>query len=323
MGSMLRVAVVALAVVAAGCGQKTKDLVDEAKMRLISKDYEGALAKYDEALKSDPSSYDALWGKAQALGNHGAFAQEQELLQKILANPDLVKKYGANVKEALDRSYRTAAVNLPKEAEAFLKKALELDPKSAAKSQLADLYKAQAEKAMRSDSPTRYADAKAAYEKILTLDVSKSKKREAGNQADLAGFLDFKGKFQADVDAKKGEFEKAGQYDAANGRFVVEATADAAGAPKDEGFEANAEKAALAAARNLLSDIAWKLHGQARADQNPLPFEDTDVTVDSKGWAKPNKSFRVKASAPLDAVTFQVYRLRNPRAAETPEPEKK
>jgi tetratricopeptide (TPR) repeat protein len=320
MGSMLRVAVVALAVVAAGCGQKTKDLVDEAKMRLISKDYEGALAKYDEALKSDPSSYDALWGKAQALGNHGAFAQEQELLQKILANPDLAKKYGANVKEALDRSFRTAATNLPKEAEGFLKKAIELDPGSAAKSQLATLYMDQGEKAVKAG---KFGDAKTAYDKVAGLDVGKKRKREAANQADLAGFLDFKGKFQSDVDAKKGEFEKAGQYDAANGRFVVEATADAAGAPKDEGFEANAEKAALAAALNLLSDIAWKLHGQARADQNPLPFEDTDVTVDSKGWAKPNKSFRVKASAPIDAVTFQVYRLRNPRAAEAPEPEKK
>lgn len=320
MGSMLRVAVVALAVVAAGCGQKTKDLVDEAKMRLISKDYEGALAKYDEALKSDPSSYDALWGKAQALGNHGAFAQEQELLQKILANPDLAKKYGANVKEALDRSYRTAATNLPKEAEAYLKKAIELDPGSAAKSQLATLYMDQGEKAVKGG---KYGEAKAAYDKIATLDVGKKRKREAANQADLAGFLDFKGTFQGDFDKAKGEFEKAGTLDTANGRFVVEATADAAGTPKDEGFEANAEKAALAAARNLLSDIAWKIHGQARADQNPLPFEDTDVTVDSKGWAKPNKSFRVKASAPIDAVTFQVYRLRNPRAPEAPEPEKK
>lgn len=320
MRALLRVAVVALAFSAAGCGQKTKDLVDEAKMRLITKDYEGALDKYKQALKIDPSSYDALWGLAQAKGNHGEFAEEQEMLLKILANPDLAKKYGANVKEALDKSYRTAATNLPKEAEGFLTKAIAANPESAAKSQLAALYMEQGDKAVKS---SRFADAKTAYAKVAGLDVGKKRKREAANQADLAGFLDFKGTFQGDFDKAKAEFEKAGTLDAASGRFVVERAVDATGGPKDEGFEANAEKAALVATQSALADIVWKLHGQARPDQNPLPFEDTDVTVDSKGWAKPNKSYRVKASAPIDAVTFQVYRLRNPRAPEAAEPEKK
>jgi len=290
--------------------------VDEAKMRLIAKDYEGALAKYDEALKRDAKSYDALWGKAQALGNHGNFKEEQALLEQILKEPELEKKYGANVREALDRSYRTAATNIPKEAEEYLKKAIALDPKSAAKSQLADLFMGQAERATKAGN---HADAKIAYDKIAGLDVSKKRKREAANQADLSGFLAFKGPFQAEIDKAKGDFEKAGTLDAANGRFVVEVSADASGDAKAADFEANAEKAAVLLAKNALSDIAWKLHGQPRQGAEPLPFDDTDVTIDSKGWSKPNKTYRVKASAPFDAVTFQVYRLRNPRAPEAPE----
>ena len=153
--------------------------------------------------------------------------------------------------------------------------------------------------------------------------MGKKLKRDAGNQADLAGFLDFKGKFAPDFDKAKEAFIKDGTLDAANGRFVVEATADAPGSPKDKDFEANAEKAAVAAARNTLTDIVYKLHGTARPDQNPAPFEDTDLTTDTKSWAKPNKTYKVKVSAPIDAVTFQVYRVRNPRAAEAAEPEKK
>ncbi len=295
-----------------GCGHSADDLVGEAKMRLVARDFEGALAKYDEALKADAKNYNALWGKAQALGNHGNFPEQQKIYEGILDDAGLKEKYGKTVAEALDLSYRTAAANFPKEAEVFLKKAIARNPKTTAKSQLARVFMEQGERGVKAGD---FVGAKAQYDLVAGLDVAKKLKREAADQADVVGFLAFRGEFQPDLDKQKPELIKGGQLDAGGSRFVVEATADVVGGPKDEGFEANSQKAADAAARKVLSELTYKIAGAPGPKDALLAFEETDFTVDSKGLSKGNRSYAIKLSVPVDAVVFQIYRLRFPVAA--------
>jgi hypothetical protein len=301
----------ALAVPFAGCQTSPDDLVNEGRGLVAARQYDQALAKFDEALKAQPDSYEALWGKATVYEQQGKFGDQAEILKKVLAKKEYADKYGQVVRQALETSYFRQAEQAPSDdrKEELLRKAIELNERSGANVTLAKLLMARGDNATKRDDP---AAAEAAYKGVQALHVAKKVKKEAQTKAELAGFMVFKRNAQARFDATLKELATAGQYDATGEKFIVEGVADAPGSPKDDAFEANAEAAARNAARTLMDDLTWKVAGKPRpADGGKLSFDEALWTVEEKGWVKKNKSYRARISLPRDAVLFKIYEIEN------------
>ena len=66
----------------AGCESGDGAVIAEGRKALRANDYAAAHAKFDEALKADPESYDALWGKAEAFRGEAKLSDQQKVLEK-------------------------------------------------------------------------------------------------------------------------------------------------------------------------------------------------------------------------------------------------
>ncbi len=72
----------------AGCNQSGRSLNHKAIMQMQDKDYAGALATYEEALKLEPDSKVLLFGKAEALYFLERYDEALPLLEDFLVKAD-------------------------------------------------------------------------------------------------------------------------------------------------------------------------------------------------------------------------------------------
>ena len=87
----LRIAILmcmAILFVSAGCNQSGRSLNHKAMMQMQDKDYAGALATYEEALKLEPDSKVLLFGKAKALYFLDRYDEALPLFEDFIVKAD-------------------------------------------------------------------------------------------------------------------------------------------------------------------------------------------------------------------------------------------
>jgi tetratricopeptide (TPR) repeat protein len=79
-----------------GC-DKGEDHILEGRKAVKAGNFEKGIEHFDNALKANPSSYDAMWGKADAYRRDNNLVKQAEVLEQISANKDMIEKFAAVV----------------------------------------------------------------------------------------------------------------------------------------------------------------------------------------------------------------------------------
>ncbi|MCA9546900.1 MAG: tetratricopeptide repeat protein, partial [Myxococcales bacterium] len=244
---MMRSAILRLALGAAlvgtaltGCGDN-KNTIAKARRFAQQGNYAEAHKAFDEALAADANDYNALWGKADTYRREGNLAKQAEVLEKVVAQEELMKSYAGVIKPALEENYRKQAEQKMADAaaaEGFLRKAIELNKKSEANQTLANLLYKEAKEA---HGKKDLAKALEYYGKALDLRMPRALRNKIKMQQEVAEFLKFKQDFEPTWQAAKPKLIEAGQYDEKTDTVFVTAEVEVDGKVGDEGYEQNAE----------------------------------------------------------------------------------
>ncbi|MEZ4463900.1 MAG: tetratricopeptide repeat protein [bacterium] len=311
------------------CGGGGDDHILEGRKAVKVGNYEQAIKHFDDALKSNPKSYDALWGKADTYRRDNNLKGQAEMLEVIAADADMMEKFAAVVRPALETNYRKQAQALAdgdEAKEALLRKAIDQNKKSDANATLAALLSKKGDTLL---GEKKFADAAKAYKAAIELRIPRKQRSQLQGKTEIAEFKAFVLDFMPRFDAVKGELTQAGAYDEKTHTFFVEAEVEVEGTPKDEGYEQNAERDGLVAVTEALNVLSWKVAGKERPEGASVGYSEAVVTIVDKGLTdKKPVTYKFRVSLPQDAVFEQVQRIdrgdfRKPGdapAAEAPRP---
>lgn len=300
----------ACAVGMAGC-DGGPDHITEGARAAKANDWEKALKHFDDALKAEPNSYRAMWGKADVYRRDNNLAKEAEMLEAISQNKEHMERYRGVVNPALETNYikrSQALADTDAKKFEFLDKAIKINKKSEANSALATLL------SKRGDAALQKGDFKAAaadYNKAIKLRIARKLRKRLKGKASIAEFKGFITDFQPRFEKVRKELEEAKIYDDKTKTFFVEAGAEVEGKPGDEGYEAAAEKSGLAAVTVALNDLTWKVAGKPRPEGASVDYSASLVSIVDKGFAPKKKKkdptiYRFRISVPADAVFEKV-----------------
>jgi tetratricopeptide (TPR) repeat protein len=308
----------------AGCESGDGAVIAEGRKALRANDYVAAHAKFDEALKADPESYDALWGKAEAFRGEAKLGDQQKVLEKIMSIPKLAETYAGVVKPALEDNYRKQAETImgtsPEQAEAFLRKAIDLNKKSEANITLAELLSRSGDALLKK---AKYKEAAEKFDEALKLRIARKMRGQITGKKEIADFMAFKAELMPRFEKVKGDLVEAKVYDDKTKTFFVTAEAVIEGSPKDdEKFEANAERAGLVAVTQALNDLSWKVAGKERPEGASVAYSKDVVSVVAKSLDKRGKEhvFTYRVSLPADAVFEKVLEIDQDKFEKAPPP---
>ncbi len=321
---MLRTLLAALlALGLCACEPTADEFIATGRQMITQKNFDGALAQFDQALALDGKNYGALWGKTVALQSQGKLPEQAELLEKILEMPEHQGRAKV-LKDALEINYRKQAelveFNEPALFEQFLRKAIAINPKSPCNEQLSNLLITRGEQTFKAG---KHAEAIAAFEEAKKLRITKKVRAELDSKIEIASFQDFKRSFtERRFNAIRGEFIEKGLYDPKRQVFTVESQVEVDGKESDEGYETEAESKALRAVTSALYDLTWEVSGKPRPDDANLAYDTAQVRILDKGFVetKPRKpkQFRFKIEIPEDALFLQVGRIEDGKIKVTP-----
>lgn len=308
-----------------GC-DKGGDAIAQGRRATKNQDYAQALKHFDEALKADPDSYDALWGKADVYRRDSNLAEQSKTLEQLLKVKGLDDKRRRSVVEpALELNYRKqaeAAIAADSgKAEEFLRKAIELRKKSEANASLADLLMKKGDAAL---GKAEFDEAKKLYDEAIGLRISRKMRSRLKGKAEIAEFMAFKKGFMPRFEQVKADLIKEEVFNEKGKAFVVTGEAEVEGKPGDEDYEKNAERAGLVAVTNALSDLSWRVAGKPRPENARVEYSAAHVDVLKKGFTdkKKPRTFAYVVAVPQDAVFEKVLDIDNGKfitAAPTPE----
>ncbi len=291
--------------------------------------YAEALKHFDEALKANPADFNALWGKADVYRRDNNLPEQQKILEQILADGDLGQKHAGVVKPQLENNYRMQAESVmgasPEQAEALLRKAIELRKKSDANIVLAQLLMRRGDDLLKA---RKFAEAEKVYTDADALRMPRKLRAQLQGKAEIAGFMAFRDGFLARFDAVKPKLVEEGLYDEQKHEFVVSAAADLEALDrKAETFEADADKAGLVAVTEAIVDLTFRVAGKERPADATISYSASLVAVVEKGFDAKKKTFGYKVTIPGDAV-FEKVRMIDEgkiekKAAPAPEGEEK
>ncbi|MCB1127325.1 MAG: tetratricopeptide repeat protein, partial [Verrucomicrobiae bacterium] len=204
--------------------------IADGRKAAVAGQYDEAIKNFDEALKLDANDYNALWGKADVYQRQGNLLEQQKVLEKL--NADAYKEYGGVVKPALEDNYRKQAEAImggnPDQAEALLRKAIDINKKSDAHQTLAEILERKGDEALKKGD---FATAATTFEAAQQLRIAKKMRSKLQGKGEIASFLAFKKSFMPKFDAMKGAPNEAGVhviteqavYDPKEKVFVVQA----------------------------------------------------------------------------------------------------
>ncbi|MEZ4469927.1 MAG: tetratricopeptide repeat protein [bacterium] len=292
------------------CGGGGDDHILEGRKAVKVGNYEQAIKHFDDALKSNPKSYDALWGKADTYRRDNNLKGQAEMLEVIAADADMMEKFAAVVRPALETNYRKQAQALAdgdEAKEALLRKAIDQNKKSDANATLAALLSKKGDTLL---GEKKFADAAKAYKAAIELRIPRKQRSQLQGKTEIAEFKAFVLDFMPRFDAVKGELTQAGAYDEKTHTFFVEAEVEVEGTPKDEGYEQNAERDGLVAVTEALNVLSWKVAGKERPEGASVGYSEAVVTIVDKGLTdKKPVTYKFRVSLPQDAVFEQVQRI--------------
>lgn len=294
-----------------GCDQG-EDHILEGRKAVKAGNFEKAIEHFDNALKANPSSYDAMWGKADAYRRDNNLVKQAEVLEQISANKDMMEKFAAVVTPALETNYRKQAGSMEDtdaKKEGLLRKAIEINKKSEAHATLATLLTKRGDDALKAQ---KWADAATAYKQALELRIARKEKSKLQGKIEVAEFKQFvDGFITSRFDPMKAELVQAGAYDEKTKTFFVDAEGEVEGKPGDEGYEANAERSGLVAVTEALNNLTWKVAGKERPEGATVGYSEAVVEIVEKGFTDKKKpaTFRFRLALPQDALFEQVQKL--------------
>jgi tetratricopeptide (TPR) repeat protein len=298
---LLGSALVATALV--GCADNKSDIAKGRKFAQMG-NYAEAHKAFDVALAAKSDDYNALWGKADTFRREGNLAEQATLLEQVMANEDLKKSYAGVVIPALEENYRKQAERSSGDeakAEAFLRKAIAIKRKSDANVTLAKLLDKRAKAQLAKKD---YKATLATIDSALKLRMPKKLRRRMKAQIGVVQFLAFKKDFEPRWATIEPKLTEAKLYDAKTDTIFAEVEVEVDGKPKDENYEANAQKKALIAVTVALSDLSWMVAGKPRPEGASVSYEAALVSVVEKGFTKQKKpkTYKFRISMPRDAV---------------------
>lgn len=300
-----------------GC-DKGEDHILEGRKAVKAGNFEKGIEHFDNALKANPSSYDAMWGKADAYRRDNNLVKQAEVLEQISANKDMIEKFAAVVTPALETNYRKQAGSMedsdPKK-ETLLRQAIKLNKASEAHITLATLLTKRGDDALKAQ---KWGDAATAYKSALELRIARKEKAKLKGKIEVAEFKQFVDGFITQrFDPMKAELVQAGNYDEKTRSFFVEVQADLTeleGKPGDEGYEANAERMGLVAVTDALNNLTWKVAGKPRPEGATVAYSGAVVEIVEKGLQPPTQpkkpgTYKFRVSVPQDALFEQVQKI--------------
>ena len=175
-----------------GCEDDTQKLtLKDARKAVKASQYDLAVKKFKELLQLAPDEYNGLWGLADVYGKQGNYVEQEKLLDQILANEEYKKSFSKILLPALEENYVMQGNNLlgadVKKAEAFYRKALELNKKNAlANSSLAELLMNRGDASQKAD---QFQAADESFREALKLRISSSLRKKLKKRAELSEFF--------------------------------------------------------------------------------------------------------------------------------------
>lgn len=297
-----------------GCNDN-KNAITQGRRAIQREDYAEAHRFFDEALQSDPRDYHALWSKADVYRRENKLEDEAKMLERIYTDEEHQKNFGPAVRPLLETNYRKQAeVAAAREGggeqvEAFLRKALELNPRSDESNlSLVTLLAERASKEMRAKN---YEVAIKDYEEALKLRMAKKQRATIKAQIDIAQFMKLKAEFTPRWEKVKEPLTKAGIYDEKTDTFFVEVEVEVEGKRGEEGFEEAAERMGLAYVAEGLNELSFTVAGKERPEGARVSYSTAVVSVISKGITreasrKEKALYKYRISVPFDAVLEKV-----------------
>lgn len=298
-----------------GCEEDVeKQTLKEARQAVKASQYDLALKKFKALLELAPDNYNGLWGIADVYGKQGNVIEQEKMLNKILENEEYKKSFSRILMPALEQNYVMQGNNLlgadVKKAEAFYRKALELNKKNAlANSNLAELLMNRGDAAQRAG---KYQVADDSFRAAIKLRITSKLRKKLKKRAELSEFFVQRATVLPIFEKVKANLIKAGQYDPKTKQFKI-SIEEKFDAPKKKSANEKAliQRQGIMKLLNSITDLVWTIAAKKRpADAAPIELKASLLKGLAKGQdlSKKGKTYTYKASVGIarDALLFHV-----------------